>query len=178
MPIKSSAHRYGSVVIMFHWLSAAAILALLVLGVRAAGTEDPSAKAALLRVHVPLGGLILAVTVLRLAWRMADRRPHDLAGTPRWQAMTARVVHALLYGTILVLGASGVVLVAVSGAGSVLFAAAPAALPNFRDYAPRTWHGLGAFVLLSLIAIHAGAVLYHLVIRRDRPLARIGIGRS
>lgn len=178
MPVKSSIHRYGSVAIVFHWLSAAAVLALLVLGFRAAGTEDPVAKAALLRIHVPLGGLILALTVLRLAWRMTDRKPDDVAGTPRWQAMTARVVHGLLYGAILVMGASGVALVAVSGAGPVLFDGAAAALPNFRDHAPRAWHGLGAFVLLSLIAVHAGAVLYHHVVRRDRLLARMGIGRS
>lgn len=178
MPIQSSADRYGSIAITFHWLSAAALLALLVLGFRAAGTDDPSAKAALLRVHVPLGGSILAVTVLRLAWRMIDRRPHEVAETPVWQAMTARVVHALLYVAIVVMGVSGVAMVAISGAGSVLFDGAPGPLPDFRDYAQRAWHGLGAFTLLGLVAVHGGAALYHQFVRRDRLLARMGIGKG
>lgn len=176
MPIKSSATRYGSVAITVHWLSAAAILALLVLGFRAASMDDAAAKAALLRVHVPLGVFILALTVLRLAWWMVDRKPR-LAGIAPWQAATARVVHALLYATIVAMGASGIGMIVLSGAGPILFGGAPRALPTFSAYAPHVPHALGAFVLLGLLAVHVGAALYHQVVRRDRLLARMGIGR-
>ena len=38
-------------------------------------------------------------------------------------------------------------------------------------------HGLGAFALLGLVTLHVGAALYHQLVRRDRLLARMGIGR-
>ena len=177
MSIKSTTNRYGSVAITFHWLSAATILALLVLGFRAASTADPATKAALLRVHVPLGLLILAMTVLRLGWWFVDRKPHRIAGMAVWQALTERAVHSLLYVTIIIMGASGIGMIALSGAGPILFGGSSQPLPNFRDYAPRIPHGLGAFVLLGLLVVHIGAALYHQFIRRDRLLARMGVGR-
>jgi len=35
----------------------------------------------------------------------------------------------------------------------------------------------GAFALLGLVLLHVGAALYHQLVRRDRLLARMGIGR-
>lgn len=178
MQIKSTINRYGSVAICFHWISAVIVLALIVLGFRAANTGDLTLKASILRLHVPLGGLILVLTVLRLCWRMADRRPHDVAGTPAWQAITARAVHGLLYLTLVVMGVSGIAMIAMSGAAAVLFEGSSARLPNFWDYVPRIPHGISAFVLIALIALHIAAALYHQFIRRDRLLARMGLGRN
>lgn len=178
MPIKSTANRYGSVAITFHWVSAVTIVALLVLGFRVANTDDPATKAALLRVHVPLGLFILAITVLRLGWWIVDRKPHRVAGRALWQAATERAVHALLYVTIIVMGTSGICMMVLSGAGPILFGNSSQPLPRFSDYAPHVPHGLGAFVLLGLVAVHVGAALYHQVVRRDRLLARMGIGQA
>lgn len=178
MPMKSSADRYGSVAMAAHWLSAATILALFGVGFLAAGAVDPNAKAALLRVHVPLGLVALALTVLRLAWWIVDRKPRRLPRTARWQATTERAVHALLYVTILVMAASGIGMIALSGAGPILFGGSSQPLPNFWDYAPRAPHGLASFVMLGLVAVHVGAALYHQFIRRDRLLARMGIGKA
>lgn len=177
MQIKSSTSRYGSIAILFHWVSAIIIVALLILGFRATATGDPALKAGILRLHVPLGGLILVLTVLRLFWRMADRKPQDVGGMPAWQAVTARVLHAFIYVTIIVMGVSGVAMIALSGAAPILFEGSSAPLPNFWDYAPRIPHGIGAFVLLALIAVHVAAAMYHQLIKRDRLLARMGFGR-
>lgn len=175
MPMKSSISRYGSVSIMFHWLSAVTIFALLVLGFRAAGSEDPGAKAALLRLHVPLGFFVLAITVLRLVWWTLDRKPRR-AEAPRWQALAERAVHSLLYATIALMGTSGIGMIALSGAGPILFGGSSERLPNFSNYAPRVPHALGAFVLLGLVTVHVAAALYHQFVKRDRLLARMGIG--
>lgn len=178
MPIKSTVNRYGSISISFHWISAAIILGLIVLGFRAASTDDLTLKASILRLHVPFGGLILVLTVLRLFWRLVDRKPQDVAGTPAWQAITARVVHALLYVTLLIMGVSGVAMIAMSGAAAILFDGSPAKLPDFWNYAPRIPHGIGAFVLVALIALHVAAAVYHQFVKRDRLLARMGLGRT
>lgn len=177
MRMKSGSDRYGSVAIALHWLTAAVIIALLVLGFRAAAMDDAASKAALLRVHVPLGVLVLAMTILRIGWRFFDRAP-DPVRQGRLQAVAARGVHVLLYVTIIVMGASGIGMLAISGAGPILFGGAPASLPNFSKLAPHVPHALGAFTLLALLTLHISAALYHQFIRRDRLMARMGIGGS
>lgn len=176
MTLKGDAHRYGSVQIALHWTSAAAILALLVLGLMAAATGDPAQKAALLRVHAPLGTLVLALTIARVGWRFFDKRPDKLARQPRWQAFTARTTHALLYAVTISMGVSGIGLMILSGAGAILFSGAPGPLPDFRDFRPLAVHGAGAAAMVGLLSLHVGAALYHQFYKRDRLLARMGVG--
>ncbi len=70
-----------------HWVTAVALIGMLVSGLRAADMSDPAAKLALLRIHAVMGVSVLALTLLRLFWWwLADKKPADPAGTPRWQA--------------------------------------------------------------------------------------------
>lgn len=176
MTLKGDAHRYGSVQVALHWASAAAILALLALGLSAAASSDPARKAALLRVHVPLGTLVAALTVARVGWRFFDRRPDGPAGQPRWQAFTASSVHALLYLVVIAMGASGIALTVLSGAGAILFSGVPGPLPDFWTFRPMTAHVAGATAMVGLLGLHIGAALYHQFVRQDRLLARMGVG--
>ncbi len=175
MDIKRSPVRYGSIAIALHWISAIAIIAMLGTGFAAAfGAE--AQKPMILRVHVPLGVLVVSLTIARIIWRFIDTRPGDPAGQSRWQAFAAHSVHALLYVAVLVLGASGIGLMVLSGAAGVLFLGAPGPLPDFAEFAPMAVHASVAFALVSLILVHLGAVLYHQLVRRDRILSRMGIG--
>ena len=100
--LKSTSDQYGTVAVLIHWVSAVLILILIVSGFRAAGTMDPAAKAAILRVHVPIAIGVLALTLLRIVWWLGfDRKPDPVAGAPRWQERTAPVVHVLFYVVIL-----------------------------------------------------------------------------
>lgn len=178
MPAKSTPERYGTVAIAIHWVTALAVFALLASGFRAAGMTDLGAKASLLRVHVVLGLSVLVLTVLRLAWWvLVDRKPVDPAGTPRWQALAAHAVHGLFYVVIAGMAASGIGMIALSGAGDVLFGGSTAALPDFTLFLPRGPHGLGASVLVVLIIAHVAAALYHQFVLRDGLLARMRPGR-
>lgn len=176
--MKSSPDRYGATAIAIHWVTALAILGLLASGFQAAGAADPSAKAGLLRIHVVLGISVLALTALRIGWwRFADRKPDDPSGTPKWQVRAAHLMHGLFYVVILAMAASGIGMIALSGAAAVLFGGSPAALPDFLAYPPRVPHGTGGRLLVALVLLHAGAALYHQLVLRDRLLARMGIGR-
>lgn len=176
MTLKGDGLRYGSVQVALHWTSAAAILVLLALGFTAAATDGSAQKAALLRVHVPLGTLVLALTIVWIGWRLFDKKPDEPAGQPRWQAFTARAVHGLLYAVLILMGASGIGLMVLSGAGAILFSGVPGPLPDFRDFRPLAAHGAGAATMVGLLCLHVGAVLYHQFHKQDRLLARMGVG--
>jgi cytochrome b561 len=177
MILRSTPERYGAVAILIHWVSAVLIIGLMIAGFRAANTLDPQTKAALLGVHAPIGMAVLVLTLLRAGWWLfVDDKPHEPDGQPRVQVAAAKAVHVLMYVAILGLGFSGIALMALSGAGQILFGGAPGPLPDFWNFAPRYGHAAMARLMIALLVLHVGAALYHQFVRRDRIFARMGIG--
>lgn len=176
--MKSTDARYGAVAVTLHWVSALLILALLVSGFRADGAPDAEAKAAILSLHIPLGATVLLLTLARLFWRtVVDRTPAPLP-MPKWQDKASRAVHKLFYVVILGMAASGIAMIALSGAAPIIFGDSALPLPNFHDFGPRAPHGFGARLMLALFVLHAGAALHHHFIKRDRLLARMWFSKS
>lgn len=176
--LKSTTDRYGAVAVTIHWLTAITIIFALASGFQAGNAIDAADKAGFLRLHIPAAIIVLLLTLCRIVWWwFFDRKPAPVAGSPQWQERLARVVHIGLYVLILGMIASGIGMIALSGAGPDIFDGAGAELPNFMDYPPRIPHGLGANLLLALLAAHVGAALYHHFIRRDGLLWRMWYGR-
>ena len=177
--MKSTQTRYGTVAVSIHWISALLILALLGSGFRAASLTDDAAKEAILSVHVPLGIVILLLTVARLLWWwLADTKPQAPADDPKWQRVSARAVHLLFYVVILGMAASGIGMIVLSGAGEILFGGSESALPDFSQYPPRAAHGVGAILMILLLAFHAGAALFHQFIKKDGLIGRMWFGKA
>jgi cytochrome b561 len=178
MSLKSTSTRYGAVAIAIHWLTALAIFGLLASGLVAANTGDAAQEIALLRGHAVMGVLVLVLTLMRILWWwLIDRLPAEMPG-PVWQQRAARVVHGLLYVVILVMAVSGLAMIALSGAGNILFGGAAPPLPDFWTYPPRFGHAVAARLMLVLLVGHIGAALLHQFVLRDRLLARMGLGRA
>ena len=176
MSLRSSPERYGAVIIAIHWLTALALLAMLGTGLAAANTADAAGELVLLRVHAIMGAAVGALTLFRIVWWLAVDTPPREAEPSRGRAMAARLVHFGLYGVILVMVASGIATILLTGAGAQLGGAAPLPLPDFTLAPPFTVHGILARVLIVLLAGHIGAALWHQFVRRDRLLARMGLG--
>lgn len=175
---KSTDDRYGAVAIAIHWTTAVAIVGILASGFQAADAMEAADRLVLLRIHATLGIFVVLLTLMRIGWWwLGDAKPADAAGTPRWQARAAHIVHGLLYVIILGMGASGIGMLALSGAGATLFAGATTPLPDFTTYLPRAPHGLGSRLLIALLAFHTAAALYHHFVMRDGLLGRMGLGR-
>ncbi len=173
MPNLSTSGRYGNVAITIHWISVVLVVALFALGFMAAEEQDASLKIALLRFHVPLGVAMLVLTLFRIFWWWVyDEKPVSLP-MPGWQDRLSGIVHKLLYIVILGMGASGIGMLVLSGAGASLTDAAASTLPDFTDYAPRVPHGIGAGVFMALLVLHASAALYHHFITKDGLLRRM-----
>jgi cytochrome b561 len=173
MSTRSTPLRYGTVAIAFHWSSALGAVLALASGLTLANMAD--VPPVLLIMHITLGVVVLALTVLRAVWWMvADKRPGPPADQPGWQKLAARITHAGLYVLLVAMGISGIGTIVLSGAIPALLAGA--VLPDFDGLAPRVGHGAMSKVLIGLIVLHLGAVLYHQLIRRDRLLGRMGVG--
>ena len=172
--MKSTTTQYGTVAVTIHWLSALFILALMGSGFRAGSLTDSVAKASVLSVHVPLGIIILLLTLVRVAWwAFADKKPPHVKGEPAWQTTSAKAVHGLFYIVIFGMAASGVGMMVLSGAGNILFGGVDAPLPDLWDYAPRIPHGIGARVMVALLVLHIGAALFHHFIKKDGLMRRM-----
>lgn len=173
---RGTPQSYGSPAIALHWALAAAIFVALPLGFLAAHAPDRGQATSLLRIHVPLGILILLLTVARAIWRYRHAPPPSPSGESHWLSALARVSHLLLYVVPISLSASGLALLALSGAGPIVFARARGTLPDFTQFPPMAVHAAAAFALIGLLGLHVAAVVYHQVYRRDGLLARMGIG--
>ncbi len=174
MALKSTPSQYGTLAVSIHWLSVIMLLILIASGFRAASTMDLVAKTAILRAHVPIAVGLLTLVIIRIVWWFGfDRKPDAVAGSPRWQERTARLVHILFYVVILGMIASGMGMIVLSGAAPLIFGGEIALLPDFWKYPPRLPHALGARLLLALLGLHIGAALYHHFVRRDGLLWRM-----
>ena len=178
MSFKTTPKRYGTVPILIHWVTALAIVLMLGTGLAASNTADAAAETGLLRFYAILGVCIAVLTVFRIVWWLFfDRRPEDGTTRSRLEHLAARAVHYGLYLVILVMVASGMATLISTGGNLVLFGEPGQALPEFTQAPPFAVHALAWRLLLVLALGHIAAALFHQFIRRDRLLARMGVGR-
>ncbi|WP_158883071.1 cytochrome b [Rhodanobacter sp. L36] len=169
-------HKWGGMAQFFHWVMALAILGNGVFGLLMDLAHSPMQKINWLALHKSIGLTVLALFLLRLAWRMADRRPPE-EPAPRWQQVTAHVVHGLLYVLIAAMPLSGWWFNSVSGKPLQwfkLFNLPALAQKNddIRHFAHNLHEYLFWFLLLVLVA-HVGAALKHHVFDKDNVLRRM-----
>lgn len=176
MVARSTPDRYGSVAVLIHWASAAAVILAFAAGFAVAHLLPTAQQAPVLLVHIMLGLSVLVLTLLRIVWWWAvDKAPAHSAGEPAWRRIAARAVHLGLYAILILMAASGIATTVLSGALPAILSGGP--LPDFSGLLPRVTHGLMSKVLLLLFVLHVAAALWHQYVLRDNLLARMGVGR-
>lgn len=172
--------RYTRTAAALHWLLAAAILGSLSMGVYMTGLPMSPERLKLYNWHKWAGVTILALSALRLLWRLTHRPPPQPSG-PRWQQMAASATHGALYVLFFGVPLAGWAYSSAAGFPVVLYGVLP--LPDFapKDRALaesfKTAHNLLAWALSGLIVLHVLAALKHHFIDHDGLLARMGLGR-
>jgi cytochrome b561 len=180
--LKSDAQQWGGAAKFFHW---AAVLLILVQGTIGLIMVDLPKRPDVIPIfnfHKSLGLTILALAVLRLAWRAFDPRPHEPTTMPRWQTRGARAGHALLYALIFAVPLSGWWFDSVSALRPLYwFGLIPlphwgAPDPAMKDFAAET-HAFLFWLLIAVAAGHAAMALIHHFHNRDDVLRRMWPGR-
>lgn len=155
---------------ILHWVMAALILAMLLIGVGMVSTAS-SRYPELLAWHRPIGIAILLLALVRLAVRLTHRPPPLPADLPAIQVAAAKGSHCLLYALMITMPLIGWAMQSAGGypvtlwKGLVLFPILPhdIQLYGWLRYA----HGLLGYAFFLLILAHLGAALFHALIRRD-----------
>ncbi|KAB7772072.1 MULTISPECIES: cytochrome b [unclassified Xanthomonas] len=178
MSARNTPDRWGSVSQTLHWLIAALILLLGVVGLTMGELPKTPKYFWVYTAHKSLGLTVLALVIVRLGWRLYAGAPKPVPGTPGWQERIADATHALLYVMIFAIPLSGWLYDSASGLRPFrwfgLVAVPKLSAPNghLRDLS-HTVHEWGFWLLIAVVLAHAGAAFYHHLFQRDATLARM-----
>jgi cytochrome b561 len=168
--------RYGNAAIVLHWLTAALIVANLLLGISMVPLPITPKKLHWYAWHKWIGITVFLLACLRLAWRRFSPPPLPVA-MPEWQRRGAALSHLLLYALLLVIPVSGWLYSSSTGVQVVYLGLIPLPdlVPNDKALAHvlRQTHVALNFTLFALVCVHSGAALKHHFIDRDPALTRM-----
>ena len=184
-PASSLPARYTLTAILLHWVLALAILTAFGVGLYLDDLPFSPAKLKLINWHKWAGVTILLLSVLRLLWRLTHRPPALPAkiesAMPGWQRVAHHGTHHLMYLLFFAVPLLGWAYSSAKGFPIVWFGVLP--LPDLVAPNPelaeaiQPLHGLAAWGLIGLVALHVGAALKHQFIDRDGLLERMRPGR-
>jgi len=174
MAAQDRPDRYSSVAIWFHWTIALLIILNLAVGLL---HDSIPALRSWMGAHKALGLAILALTVARIAWRLAHRPPPLPLRTPMWERVLAHGSHTLLYVLMLALPVTGWLMVSGGKPGGIdwfgLFAVPNLPVSKATGHFGHEAHELLGWVMLALVVLHIAAALRHHLLLRDPVLTRI-----
>jgi cytochrome b561/polyisoprenoid-binding protein YceI len=176
-----SATRYATIAILLHWVIAAAIILQLVLASRMEA-HTPTAFA-VTQLHKSVGITVLALSLVRLWWRLTNPPPPEPAGLAPWERMLSQGVHWGFYGIMIGMPLTGWLMVSASKTAipTLLYGVVHwPNIPGVGDLAPaakavwhkvgETGHGLLGKLVYLLLALHVAGALKHQLFSKDEPI--------
>jgi len=167
---------YNRGAIALHWVTAALIVANLLLGLSMVALPISPRKLHWYLFHKSIGVTIFLLTSLRLAWRAVRSHPAPVP-MPAWQRRAAAASHALLYVLLFVIPLSGWLYSSATGVQVVYLGIVP--LPDLvgKDRALagllRVVHVSLNALLFATVCLHVAAAIRHHFVDRDAVLARM-----
>ncbi len=196
MQIRNTKESFGLIAILLHWIVAFGILGAYVsvyyrrwFSEGGFSMTELNSNMIALYLHLSFGVTIAAFVVLRIIWKLMNRKPDDVAGGSRLEHLAAHSMHWVLYAVIIVMPITGYMGTKLDINFFFLFD-----IPKFNDtplypliverWLQTDWKSFesvmdaihknsGAFLVWVLIAGHAGAALYHHIVRKDIVLKRM-----
>ena len=177
--------RYHLVARLLHAVLALALVGMFALGLYMAGLPFSPQRLKLYNWHKWAGVVLLALSLVRLLWRLVSRPPAlppaVRAAMPQWQQRAHGATHWGLYGLFFAVPLLGWAYSSASGFPLVVFGVWP--LPDWVPVnesladALKPAHRYAAYALAALMLLHVGAALKHHLVDQDGLLGRMGFGR-
>ena len=168
--------RYSPAAIFFHWLTAALILLNWLLP-HIAGFLARSSVPPVIALHRSIGVTVLALVLLRAAWRFFNSPPPLPGGTAQLIRIAAQLGHGALYLLMIAVPVLGILFTWAGGRTLSIWGLIEIAPPSWID--PdlhdqlRALHEIGANAILWLVGLHVAAVLVHHYVFKDHLLDRM-----
>lgn len=177
--------RYRLAARWFHWLTALLIFAVVPLGWIFAEFKTknghfeapiPGTPADYASAHKTLGLLILALVVVRLAYRVAYRPPSLPRHVTVFETALSHATHWVIYLVLLVMPISGYIMSSASNHPISIFGLFDfPKLPVGKEvgHTANQIHIFVQYAVYGLVILHIAGVSWHLFVRRDDLLGRM-----
>ena len=167
---------YGATAKTLHWVIVLLLCIQYPLGWLLPDIRRGMTPGAAMTIHISIGMVILALIVVRFAWRLT----HPVApesSLPPWQRVSSEGVHWLLYILVLATTVTGWFFASQRGWSISLFFVLPLPMLTAQGSeigrAIGRWHEFTEWALLVLIGLHVAAALMHLFVYRNRIMQRM-----
>ena len=165
---------YDRRTIIYHWLSAALVLALWILGQTIDWFPRGDARVYARSTHILLGVLLTLTLIFRIRWRLTagEKLPLAVDGV---QGKAAVGVHHVLYLLVTAIVVIGLACVWIRGDNIFGLFKVPVFDTENKELRHQAvgLHGLLANGLLLLSVLHAAAAVWHQYIHKDGVLTRM-----
>ena len=175
--MSESSGRYSLFARSIHWLTAFLVLTMVPAGLIMIRIGGGPLQNQLFDFHRSVGVVLMALTVIRLIYRLSHKPaplPDDI---PVWQRFASSVTHWFLYGFLIVNPFIGWVATSAYGAAISVFGifTMPAIVAKDRELASQlfTVHEVLGLLFTAAVFMHIAAALYHGVVKRDGVLNRM-----
>lgn len=182
MMMRNTERTYGSVAKTFHWLLFLMLAFLVAAGNFLASMPKGPDKLAAAGMHKSFGLIVLALVLVRLAWRLVNVTPKDPDGTTPIEAFLGHAMHWGLYVLMIAQPLSGILMSQAAGQPVSLFGLLEVpTLVSPDESAAKLYHaGHGTIWIVLVVAVvgHALAALYHHFVKKDDVLVRMSPRRA
>jgi cytochrome b561 len=177
MALRNSQGEYGVLSKLLHWVVFLLVAFQVWVGFFTEGMAKP-VRHGLMGVHKSFGLLLLVLILLFIIWTLCNPHPKWSNRMPAWERALAKLSHTLLYLSVLFMSLTGWGMSTAAGKIPSFFGWFKAAMPGVvQTRAVTMWfhsaHGIAAWVLVTLVAIHILAALKHQFLDKDHLLRRM-----
>lgn len=175
--ISLGGEKYSGTAMALHWIIAVCILAMIPVGFLMGAVGPGLLQDSLYTMHRSFGVLVLALMIVRLAYRLIYGAPPPEPTLSAGQRIGSHVVHMALYALVIAQAVIGWAATSAYGATISFFGVfdVPALLAKDEEISKSLFftHELLGFAIVGLLVMHIGAALYHFFIRGDGVLQRM-----
>ena len=178
MPVRNTTSRWGWVAQLLHWTIVVLIIVQFWLGYATRWAPTDFKKLPTVVPHKSWGITILALAVIRLAWRLFNPTPLLPSNLKPWERAAAHFTHYGLYILLFAMPLTG--WIASSARGFSVSWAGLVQLPNFVASGNRplydslmTFHYWLSWTLVTIALLHVAAAFKHHFVLKDDVLRRM-----
>ena len=169
--------KYGATAKWLHWPVAIIVILMLVFGRTLEALPIPE-REQMIMAHSGLGTLVIALMIIRLAWRLSHQPPGATTDMGLWQIRVSKAMHWGLYGLFILQPVLGIMQAMYLTdyevlAFGVIDYSGLAADDATRAQLFHALHSFNAWILSVLVIGHIIAAFYHHWFQKDDVLRRM-----